>query len=319
MTETSGREQAPQLSEQEIDRVLQRMADALGTLPRSPVLHRPDEAGLDFEDVTFPSRDGVPLEGWFIPAAGSNKLVIVNHPMGFSRSGMPTHLEPWRSTWASSGNDFEVNFIPDFTILHDAGYNVLAYDLRNLGLSGAANGGIETSGVFEARDVVGSLQYARARPDTRDMVVGLFSRCLGCDSTLAAMTQFPEAFDGVRCLVGAQPLTPEVISKRQLALAGVPADRLADLDRRVTIATSMGFKERQPQEWARNVMVPTFLYQVRDDVLTEPSDVQTIFDNVPVADKKLQWIEGSTRRWDGYLEFQRRPAPMLEWFDTYLG
>jgi hypothetical protein len=29
--------------------------------------------------------------------------------------------------------------------------------------------------------------------------------------------------------------------------------------------------------------------------------------------KKLQWIEGATARWDGYLEFQRRPQPMLEW------
>jgi hypothetical protein len=32
--------------------------------------------------------------------------------------------------WASSGNDVEVNLVPDYKILHDAGYNVLAYDLR---------------------------------------------------------------------------------------------------------------------------------------------------------------------------------------------
>ena len=55
--------------------------------------------------------------------------------------------------WASSGNGFEVNLVPDYKILHDAGYNVLAYDLRNFGLSGAANGGIASGGIFEARDV----------------------------------------------------------------------------------------------------------------------------------------------------------------------
>ena len=65
-----------------------------------------------------------------------------------------------------SGNGFEVNFVPDFKILHGAGYNVLAYDLRNHGLSAAANGGIGSSGIFEARDVVGSLQYARDRTDS---------------------------------------------------------------------------------------------------------------------------------------------------------
>ena len=63
---------------------------------------------------------------------------------------------------------------------------------------------------------------------------------------------------------------------------------------------------------------PLFLYQVRGDTLTDPSDVQTMYDNIPTADKKLQRIEGSTARWDGYLEFQRRPEPMLEWFDQHM-
>lgn len=36
-------------------------------------------------------------------------------------------------------------------------------------------------------------------------------------------------------------------------------------------------------------------------MLTEPDDVQTMFDNIPVPDKKLQWIGGTTRRWDGSL------------------
>jgi uncharacterized protein len=34
-----------------------------------------------------------------------------------------------------------------------------------------------------------------------------------------------------------------------------------------------------------------------------------MFDNIPIADKQLKWIHGTTRRWDGYLEFQRRPVP----------
>jgi pimeloyl-ACP methyl ester carboxylesterase len=220
--------------------------------------------------------------------------------------------------WALSGNDVEVNLIPDYKILHDAGYNVLAYDLRNFGLSGAANGGVASSGIFEARDVAGSLAYARSRPDTRGMTIGLFSRCLGCSSTFAAMTQFPAAFNGVRCLVGPQPVTMKIIVQRRLALLGVPADRIDDLERRVILRTSIGFTPRAPREWARNVRVPTFLYQVHDDVLTEPADVQAMFDNIPVADKKLAWIHGTTRRWDGYLEFQRHPEQMLEWFAKHM-
>ena len=312
------RHDAPAPTEEQIDRLLQGMTDSFAQQLRAPILHSPAEHGLDYQDVTFPALDGVPLEGWFIPAAGSDKLIIANHPMGFSRAGIPTHLEPWRSIWAASGNDFEVNLVPDYKILHDAGYSVLAYDLRNFGHSGAANGGIASSGIFEARDVAGSLAYARSRSDTADMTIGLFSRCLGCSSTFAAMTQYPEAFDGVRCLVGPQPVTMKTIVQHRLAMTGVPASRIHDLEERLILRTSIGFARRAPQEWARNVRVPTFLYQVHDDVLTEPDDVQTMFDNIPVPDKKLQWIGGTTRRWDGYLEFQRRPEPMLDWFAAHM-
>jgi uncharacterized protein len=299
------------------DEALERFADGFSSPRRSPVLHWPSEQGLEYEDITFPALDGVPLEGWFIPAPGSRKLVIANHPLGFSRSGIPTHLQPWHADWAPSGNGFEVDLVPDYKILHDTGYNVLAYDLRNHGLSSAANGGVVTHGFTEGRDVAASLEYARTRRGTRGMVIGLFSRCMGAVSTFAAMTRFPAAFDGVRCLVSPQPVTPRFIAERRLAVMGL-GGRLEDFNTLLRLRTSIGLERRVPQEWARSVRVPTFLYQVRGDTLTDPSDVQAMFDNIPVTDKKLQWIEGTTARWDGYLEFQRRPQPMLDWFARHM-
>ena len=112
---------APAPTDEQIDRILDVTADSFARQLRSPIMHSPSEQDLDYEDVSFPAVDGVALEGWFIPAEGSGKLIIANHPMGFSRSGIPAHLEPWRSIWSSSGNAFEVNFIPDCRILHNAG------------------------------------------------------------------------------------------------------------------------------------------------------------------------------------------------------
>ena len=202
-------------AQEQTDQALQRFANRFSSPRRSPVPHWPSEHGLDYADITFPARDGVPIEGWFIPASGSGKLTIANHPLGSSRSGIPTHLQPRHADWALSGNGFEVDLVPDYKILHDAGYNVLAYDLRNHGLSSAANGGVVTHGFTESRDVDGSLAYARTRPDTRDMMIGLFSRCMGAASTLAAMTRYPAAFDAVRCLVAPQPVTPRYITERR--------------------------------------------------------------------------------------------------------
>lgn len=43
-------------------KALRRFADGFASPPRSPVLHSPAEHGLDYQDVTFPAGDGVPLE-----------------------------------------------------------------------------------------------------------------------------------------------------------------------------------------------------------------------------------------------------------------
>ncbi|MEU0766656.1 alpha/beta hydrolase family protein [Streptomyces albogriseolus] len=318
-TATEAVAEVPQgMKPEQIAKTLRTIADSFRQSLRSPILHTPAEQGLEYEDVSFPSEDGVPLEGWFIPAPGSDRIIIANHPRWFSRAGLPSHLEPWKSLGAATGNDFEVNFVPDYKILHDAGYHVLAYDLRNFGHSGAANGGVFTVGRFESRDVVGSLNYVRSRPDTKDMTIGLFSRCVGGNSTMFAMTRRPEAFEGVRCMVSPQPLSPGVALSRALERLGIPARHIDDLDELIRLHISFRLAELSPVPWAKNVNVPTFLYQVRDDLYTWPDDIQAMYDNIPVAEKKLFWIEGTTRRWDGYTYFQQNPTQMLDWFDRYM-
>lgn len=303
----------------QIEQTLQKIAEGFRSWPNAPLLHWPDEQGLAYENVFFPSEDGIPLEGWFIPKAGSDKLIIANHPRWFNRAGLPSHLEPWKSLGSAAGNDFEVNFVPDYKILHDAGYNVLAYDMRNFGHSGAANGGIFSVGRYESRDVIGSLQYVRSRPDTRQMAIGLFSRCAGGNATMFAMTRRPEVFEGVRCLVSPQPLSSGVALTRALERLGIPLSYLDDLNEHIRRQTSFTIDQFSPVPWAKSVQIPTFLYQVRDDLYTRPADVQAMYDNLPVAAKKLYWIEGTTRRWDGYTYFQREPHQVLEWFGRFMG
>jgi hypothetical protein len=94
--------------------------------PLRSVLHRtPDDHGMTgWRDIYFPSDDGIPLEGWYIPARGgeSDKLVIFNHALPMCRAGFPGHLgEPW-----SMFDAVEIDFVIQMRHLTDAGYNVLA-------------------------------------------------------------------------------------------------------------------------------------------------------------------------------------------------
>ncbi|MFF5113645.1 alpha/beta hydrolase family protein [Streptosporangium sp. NPDC000509] len=305
------------LSHDGVTEIIKALAAGYGTVLRSPLLKDPGDYGLDYENVTFPSLDGTPLEAWWIPREGSKKLIIANHPLWFSRYGFPAHLEPWRSIGAATGNDFEVDYVPDYRILHDAGYNVLTYDFRNLGQSGSANSGGGSGGRFEARDVIGSLHFARADARTRGMTIGLFSRCQGMNATMFAMQEHPGEFDDVRCVLAPQPLSVGVTMRRNLERLGFP-DRIDELEREIQMQVSFTFEEMTPVPWAKAVRTPTYLYQVKDDLMTDPSDVQAMYDNIPIDEKELHWIEGTTARWDGYLDFRRDPQPKLDFLARHM-
>jgi len=78
-------------SQAETDEALHRFVDGFASPPRAPVFHSPSEHGLEYEDVTFLAADGVPLEAWFIPAPGSNKVIIaITHWDSVDRAFQPS-------------------------------------------------------------------------------------------------------------------------------------------------------------------------------------------------------------------------------------
>ncbi|MGW5101827.1 alpha/beta hydrolase [Streptomyces sp. NPDC004100] len=286
------------------------LAHGLAFSRRSPVVRHPDEYGLTYENVQFPASDGTVLEGWFIPA-DSDKLVIANHPSPCNRYGYPGHLAEYSTPFA----DFEVNFLPDYKNLHDAGYNVLAYDLRNHGESAAADGGVCGIGLLEYQDVLGSIRYGRERLGIDNSRIGLLSRCLGADATIVAMSKHPEEFEGVRALVAVQPVSLRALA--ETATTGIPGG-IESFAQQIKTLTGFELDEMSPHEYAKDITTPTLVAQVHQDSATTPADVQGIYDNLASEEKKLLWIEGTTRRFDGYNYFPENPEQMIDWFVTHL-
>ena len=226
--QTTKEKQQP--SKEQIKKQMLKIVQGFSKVPRSPILRRPDEYGMAYEDVFFPSMDGTVLEGWYIPAkTKSNKLIICNHFSPGNRYGYAGHIDPWKTS-----GGFEVNFLPKYKALVEAGYNVLAYDLRNLGFSSPGAIGGYNPEFFEYRDVIGSLRYVRSREDTK------------------------------------------------------------------------------------SVKIPTFVIQVKEEIMTYSSDVQAIYDAIPVQDKKLFWIEETPWRFHGYTYFSEHPGQMIEWYDKHM-
>lgn len=278
---------------------------------RAPVLRRPSEAGLPYENVTFPSMDGVPLEGWLIPA-NSNRLVIHNHFLPGNRYGYPGHLPDFDGL-----GGFEVNSLTEYQALHDAGYNVLCYDMRNHGLSGQGNGGITGMGLTEYRDVIGSLRFAASLPQTARMETVLLSAGLGANATAVGWARHPEEFSRVRALIMLQPVSGPYIVEEFVKNLDMP-DGYAAFEAAVHERTSFHLAEQSALAHVPAITVPTLLAQVHDDTMTRPQDVQDIYDALGSRVKELHWIEGTDRRFDGYNYFGTHPEAAIDWFDRHL-
>lgn len=287
--------------------------------PIRSVLHKtPDDYGMSgWRDIYFQSDDGVPLEGWYIPANGgqSDKLIIFNHALPMCRAGFPGHLgAPW-----SNFDAVEIDFVIQMKHLTDAGYNVLAYDIRNHGNSGAANGGLSGIGQWEWRDCVGVKKYVDRHPELSRMTVGLYSQCMGGNAQYHAIHQRPELFKNVACMVSPMVVSMSAIFDAFSELQGVRQyQELIDLE--LLKMGAFTAAEMTPHLWAPSVKMPVLMVQVRDDSWTRnPEDGQKTFDLLGSTDKELLWIENTTRRFkDGYNHFGKHPDHVLQFFARHM-
>lgn len=298
--------------------LLRRVVPAIANTRRSPVLRRPNEYGMKYEDIHFEAADGACIEGWYLPSSeqDSNKIVICNHFSPGNRYGYAGHIKPW-----TGAGGFEVNFLPKYKSLVDNGYNVLAYDLRGHGFSSPANNGAYNPNFFEYKDVIGSLNYvSKIRKDTKNMDIHLHSMCLGGNSTLVAMRKETQLFKdlNIKSMMLIQPISGDALVRKlcqNMRLGEKGYDIFEEIYRELY---GFSITDSSPIIDAKYVNVPTFVAQVRNDAFTfAEEDVQAVYDAIPVSEKKLYWIEGTTQRFKGYTYFSENPQQMIDWYNKF--
>ncbi|MEL6536259.1 MAG: alpha/beta hydrolase, partial [Bacteroidota bacterium] len=251
--------------------------------------------------------------GWFIPA-NSNRLIISNHFSPANRYGFAGHMEG-----LDFAGGFEVNFLPRYKALHDAGYNVLAYDLRSHGESGDGEGSISGVGYYEWQEVLASIDYVKGREDTADKDISLMSMCMGANATINAMEKNPEVFEDIKSLIAIAPLKGQTTIERQSEQMGIPSDAaLAAFEPIYNSITGLTVEDHNIIPKAKNIHIPTYFLQVRNDTNSRWTDVQEIFENTPVEDKKIEYVEETPWRFKGYTYFSEHPESMIEWFDNHM-
>ena len=122
----------------------------------------PSQLSLAFEDIEFQSVDGERLSGWYIPAANPSKTVIFVHGHGADRrEGM---------RW--------------FNAIHQAGFSILSFDLRN---SGNSTGSFTSMGYYEQRDVKAAVDYLHNQKQIQR--IGIFGTSMGAATSVMTMVK----------------------------------------------------------------------------------------------------------------------------------
>lgn len=277
---------------------------------RQPIDRTPAAVGLEFEDVAFPSTDGVALKGWFVPAtkgadAGARPTVIWVHGWPWNRYGNVTGRVPWP--------DRTVDFLPATKALHDAGFHVLLFDLASHGESGRRFP--LTYGVREARDYAGAVAYLRTRADVDGARLGAIGMSAGGSTVLYGTPDVQP----IRALLAVQPTKVKVfadnMARSEFGRVGPTLNRGLDLLYWILRAPSP--KNHDPAIPARNLGDTVVQYvQGAGDQWGQLDDVENMSRATPNSLGVIAYP--SEERYGGYAYIDTHTDDLVAFFTAHL-
>ena len=142
------------------------MAMTLTRTDRKEITITPERLGLIYENISFSSDgDSILVKGWFIPASGSNRIIIMVHGRAYHRANP------------------EIGLLDIAASLNKNGFNILMFDMRGWGES---DGKRFSLGYWEQRDVKGAINYAKSRGFSADRI-GIIGWSMGAASAMLAV------------------------------------------------------------------------------------------------------------------------------------
>jgi uncharacterized protein len=175
--------------------------------PRQQLWATPDELGLLYETVQFPAQDGLRLSGWFVPASADSRrkkaTVVLVHGWAWNRLG-----DTAEDLVSNLMGNSPVDMLRLLFHLHQEGFHVLTFDLRNHGESAVAPP--ITFGPGEAKDLLGALAYLKGRPDVDPDRIGVVGFSIGANALLYTLARS----DQIGAAVAVQPTSAPVYVHR---------------------------------------------------------------------------------------------------------
>ncbi|HEV3204442.1 MAG TPA: alpha/beta fold hydrolase, partial [Gemmataceae bacterium] len=233
-------------------------------IPRPVNYSTPVSLGIPFEIYQFSGKEGVSLEGWWIPSRLSSPRGIVVLFHGYAGC--------------------KADLLQEAAGVHEMGYAAFLVDFRG---SGGSSGSQTSIGVWEADDVFSTCRFVQER--WPNLPVALFGQSMGSAAILRAIAEFSIRPD---CLILECPfdsLLSTVANRFQaMNLPSFPLSQLLVFWGGIQNGFN-GFNHN-PSEYAAKVQCPVLMLHGELDVRVTRAQANNIFKKLPV-DKEFQTFE----------------------------
>ena len=272
----------------------------------------PDDVGLEYEEVQFPAQDGLRLSGWFVPAAADSQrqgaTVVLIHGWPWNRLG-----EAADDLFANVVGATPVDLLRLLFALHQEGFNVLTFDLRNHGESASAPP--MTFGLEEHKDLLGALAYLETRDDVDADGIAVVGFSMGANTLLYTLPHT----DQIKAAVAVQPTSIDHFASRFGAhLTGALAKLILPLTELIyRLAGGPAFDDVRPETAvSRAFPIPVLYVQGSGDPWGSVDDVQAMAAATVAGRGPL--IVDTRDRFGGYQYVVDNPKVVVAFLEQHL-
>jgi dipeptidyl aminopeptidase/acylaminoacyl peptidase len=269
-------------------------ASSLTRFERVPIGSDPANFGLEYADVSFPSRDGLTLRGWWLEGGYDSPVIVVVH--------------------GSEGNraypaDRMLGIVRD---LVSHGYNVLTFDMRG---HGESDGEHISAGLYEKNDLLGATDYIRGRGIENR--IGILGFSMGAAVCLITAPESEEIDAVVADAAYADVVS--IIESEFAERSDLPGFFIPIILSMTRTIYDVDFAAIKPEEAVKETSVPVFIIHGEQDAMIPVEHAYRLKEASQNPDSKL-WIVPEAQHANSYLV---RPAEYKEqvtsFFDEALG
>jgi len=263
-------------------------ASSLTQFERVPIECSPADFGLEYMGVSFPSRDGLMLRGWWLEADDDNPVILLVHGSGDNRAHPAERM---------------LGIAKD---LVSYGYNVLMFDMRG---HGESEGKHTSAGYYERNDLLGAIDYIRQRGVENK--IGVLGFSMGAATSLMAAAESEEidavvadsAYADIVSIIDSEFAARSNLPKFFMPIILFMTRNIYDID----------FAAIKPEEAVKEVSAPVLIIHGEQDDMIPVQHAYRLKEASQNPDSKL-WVVPEAQHANSYLV---RPAEYREWVISF--